>query len=146
MHYPANMQLDLARPKAKIRLTVAPQGAFFFAAAGCIFRSSRSQPLRRDMPIWKLEPVNPEEHHWRASKYDGHVFIRAPNVLMARDIATSAFGIFPEHFGESEIPLNPWFHFVTVTCTRVETSDFDEEGPDIILGPPEALSRAYRDP
>ena len=34
MHYPANMQLDLARPKAKIRLTVAPQGAFFFAAAG----------------------------------------------------------------------------------------------------------------
>ncbi len=51
------------------------------------------------MSIWKLEPVNPEEHHWRASKYNGQVFIRAPNVLMARDIATSAFGIFPEHFG-----------------------------------------------
>ena len=98
------------------------------------------------MPIWKLEPVNPEEQHWRASKYNGHVFIRAPNVLMARDIACSAFGIFPEHFGESETPLNPWVHFVTVTCTRVETSDFDEEGPDKILGPPEALSRAYRDP
>ena len=98
------------------------------------------------MSIWKLEPVNPEKHHWRASKYNGHVFIRAPNVLMARDIATSAFGIFPEHFGESETPLNPWIHFVTVTCTRVEKSDFDEEGPDTILGPPEALSRAYRDP
>ncbi len=98
------------------------------------------------MPIWKLEPVNPAEPHWRASKYDGPVFIRAPNVLMARDIATSAFGIFPEHFGESKTPLNPWVHFVTVTCTRDETSDFDEEGPDTILGPPEALSRAHPDP
>ncbi len=94
------------------------------------------------MPIWKLEPVNPEEPLWRASMYNGHVFIRAPYVLVARDIATKAFGISAEHFGESEIPLNPWVHFVTVTCTRVEKSDFDEEGPDIILGPPEALSRA----
>jgi len=98
------------------------------------------------MPIWKLEPVNPEEPHWRASNYDGHVFIRAPNVLMARDIACSAFGISAEHFGESETPLNPWVHFVTVTCTRVEISVFDEEGPDTILGPPEALSRAHPDP
>ncbi len=94
------------------------------------------------MPIWKLEPVNPEEHHWRASKYNGHVFIRAPNVLRARDIACSAFGIIAQHFGGSETPLQPWVHFVTVTCTRVEISVFDEEGPDTILGPPEALSKA----
>ncbi len=98
------------------------------------------------MPIWKLEPVNPEEHHWRASKYNGPVFIRAPDVLMARGIACSAFGITAQQFSESETPLVPWVHFVTVTCTRVEISVFDEEGPDTILGPPEALSRAHRDP
>ena len=98
------------------------------------------------MPIWKLEPVNPEEHHWRASKYDGHVFIRAPGELRARDIASSAFGITPQHSGESETPLLPWIHFVTVTCTDVETSDFDEEGPDEVVGPPEALSRKHPDP
>ena len=94
------------------------------------------------MPIWKLEPVNPKEHHWQASKYDGHVFIRAPDVMGARVIASSAFSIPAQHFDGSELPLDPWTHSVVTTCTRVETTDFDEDGPDIILGPPEALSRA----
>ncbi len=96
------------------------------------------------MPIWKLEPVTPKDHHWQASKYDEHVFIRAPDELRARHIATDAFGIAAEHCGGSESPSQPWIH--SATCTPVENSDFDEEGPDIILGPPEALSRAYRDP
>ncbi len=93
------------------------------------------------MPIWKLEPITPKDHHWVASNYDGHVFIRAPDESSAQHIATSAFGIAAQHFGGSEIPLQPWIH--SVTCDRVETLDFDEEGPDTILGPPEALSRAH---
>ncbi len=96
------------------------------------------------MPIWKLEPVTPKNNLWVASKYDGHVFIRAPDELRARHIATDAFGITPQHFGGSETPLQPWIH--SATCTPVENSDFDEEGPDRILGPPEALSRAHPDP
>ncbi len=96
------------------------------------------------MPIWKLEPVNPKDHHWRASKYNGRVFIRAPDELRARDIATSAFNILAEHFGGSETPSQPWIHFAT--CTHVERSDFDGEGPDTILGPRRALSRAYPPP
>ncbi len=96
------------------------------------------------MPIWKLEPVTPKDLHWVASKYDGHVFIRAPDELRARHVATDAFGITPQHFGGSEIPLQPWIH--SATCTLVEKSVFAEEGPDTILGPSEALSRAHPDP
>ncbi len=98
------------------------------------------------MPIWKLEPVDPESHHWQASKYDGHVFIRAEDVMGARLIASSAFSIPAQHFDGSESPLDPWTHSVTTTCTRVEISVFDEEGPDIILGPLEALLRVHPDP
>ncbi len=96
------------------------------------------------MSIWKLEPVDPKEHHWQASRYDGHVFIRAPDEMGARVVASSAFSIAAQHFGGSESPLHPWFQ--SATCDRVKNSVFDEEGPDIILGPPEALSRAHPDP
>ncbi len=96
------------------------------------------------MPIWKLEPVKPKDHNWRASKYDGPVFIRAPDELRARGMATSAFNIFAEHYGGSETPSQPWIN--SATCTHVEKSDFDEEGPDDILGPGRALSRAYPPP
>ncbi len=93
------------------------------------------------MGIWKLEPVNPDGHHWRASTYIGSLIVRAPDEATARFFAAKAFGIAAELLPGLEVSLLPWVHSRLVTCVRLEKSDFDEEGPDAVLGPEEALSR-----
>lgn len=93
------------------------------------------------MAIWKLKPVDPREHHWRASTYVGPVVVRARDEAEARHLAASAFGISPKLDPDLEIPLLPWYIDRIVTCEHVAESDFDEEGPDTILGPEEALAR-----
>ncbi len=95
------------------------------------------------MPIWKLEPINPKEDHWRASTYTGPVFMRAPDETKARGLAAEAFGIVAQLLPGAEVPLLPWVHSSVVMCVQLEKSDFDEEGPDAILGPEAALSRAH---
>ena len=94
------------------------------------------------MAIWKLEPVNPGEHHWRASKYIGPVIVRARDEAKARHLAASAFGISPKLDRDLEIPLLPWYVDRIVTCEHVAESGFEEDGPDTILGPEDALARA----
>ncbi len=98
------------------------------------------------MPIWKLEPINPNERHWRASRYVGPVIVRAPDEVRAGGVAGAAFGAWTVRVPGAETPLLPWVHSSLVTCVRLEKSDYDEdydeEGPDTILGPEEALSRA----
>ncbi len=94
------------------------------------------------MRIWKLEPVNTSEDHWRASTHVGPVIVRAPNETKARSLADDAFGIIPQYLGGAD-PLPPWNYSSIVTCVQLEDSGFDEEGPDEILGPEEALSRAH---
>ena len=98
------------------------------------------------MPIWKLEPVDPDEHHWRASTYVGPVIVRAPDEARAGRVAADAFGIAAEKLPGAEVPVSPWIHPWLVTCVRLENSDYDEEGPDTILGPDKALSRAHPPP
>ena len=95
------------------------------------------------MSIWKLKPVNPDEHHWRASTYVGPVIVRAPDEATARFFAAKAFGIAAELLPGLEVSLLPWVHSRLVTCVRLDNSDFDEEGPEAILGPEKALSRAH---
>ncbi len=95
------------------------------------------------MPIWKLEPASPDEHHWRASTYVGPVIVRAPDEATAGSVAAAAFGITPEMIPGAEVPLVPWGYPWLVTCVRLENSDFDEEGPEAILGPEKALSRVH---
>ena len=92
------------------------------------------------MGIWKLEPVNPSEVHWRASTYVGPVIVRAPDEIKARWVAVEAFGIAAEKLPGAEVPLLPWTYSWIVTCVQLEDSGFDKEGPDVILGPEEALS------
>ena len=36
------------------------------------------------MAIWKLEPVNPDEHYWQESTYVGYVIVRARDEAGAR--------------------------------------------------------------
>jgi hypothetical protein len=98
------------------------------------------------MPIWKLEPVNLDDHHWRASIYAGPVIVRAPDEAKARGVASAAFGIAAEMLPGAEVPLLPWVYSWLVTCVRLEKSDYDEEGPDTILGPEKALSKAHPPP
>ncbi len=98
------------------------------------------------MPIWRLEPVNRDEHHWRASTYVGPVIVRAPDEATAGGVAGDAFGIAAEKLPGAEVPLSPWIHPWLVTCVRLENSDYVEEGPDTILGPDKALSRAHHPP
>ena len=45
------------------------------------------------MPIWKLEPVDPMEDHWRRSTWGATVFIRAKDELAAREMAQNAYGV-----------------------------------------------------
>ena len=94
------------------------------------------------MAIWKLEPVEPGDHNWRASQYVGTVFVRARNKDAARLLAMNAFGISPELQPDLEMPRLPWYHEQIVTCERVVDSDYNEEGPDEILGPEDALAKA----
>ncbi len=90
------------------------------------------------MPIWKLEPINPDDDHWGASTYNGPLFVRAADEDIARELATSEYRIGAEK--------SPWLYAWLTNITRIEDSDYDEDGPDAILGPQEALAKAQQQP
>ena len=96
------------------------------------------------MPIWRLEPINPDDHHWRASTYTGPLSVRAAEEDKARKLAASQFRIDAEKHLGAEVPRTPWLYSWLVNCTQIETSEFEEDGPETILGPEEALSRVTR--
>ena len=95
------------------------------------------------MPIWKLVPINPDDFHWGASTYIGSVFVRAADEDKARELAASEYYIGVMKPPMTEIPKPPWLYPWLANCTRVDDSEYDEDGPDAILGPEEALSRAH---
>ncbi len=98
------------------------------------------------MPIWKLEAVDPTVDHWRCSKWVGTVFIRAKDELGARGMAQMAYGIDAEQLPGGEVPLMPWVHEGISACEQVEDSEYDVDGPDVILGPEEARKRMHPRP
>ena len=91
------------------------------------------------MPIWKLEPVDPTEDHWRRSTWGATVFIRAKDELAAREMAQNAYGVAVGGFAGlppgAQTPLLPWEHDLISTCEQVEDSEYDTDGPDEILSP-----------
>ena len=95
------------------------------------------------MTIWKLKPVDPGDHNWRASKYAGTVFVRARDKDTARFLAMKAFGKFVELTPDKKIPLQTWNLDRFATCEHVADSGFEEDGPDEVLGPDEALAKAH---
>lgn len=90
------------------------------------------------MPIWKLEPINPDDDHWRASTYIGPLFVRAADEDIARELAISEYCIGAEK--------SPWLYAWLTNITRIEDSEYDEDAPDTILGPEEALAKAHHQP
>ena len=91
------------------------------------------------MPIWKLDPINPDDDHWKASRYVGPLFVRATDDDGARELATMAYRIGEGKLPSGIVPTTPWRYAWLANCTRVEYSDYDEDRPDAILGPPAAL-------
>lgn len=94
------------------------------------------------MPIWKLAPINPDDHHWQASTYAGPLTVRAADEDKARQLAASQFRIGAEKPPGAQIPRTPWLYSWLATCKRIEASEFEVDGPDTILEPEEASSRA----
>ncbi len=92
------------------------------------------------MPIWRLEPINPDDDHWQASTYAGPLSVRAADDDKARELAASQFRIGAGKPPGAEDPKPPWLYSWLVTCERIKVSEFEEDGPDAILGPEEALS------
>ncbi len=95
------------------------------------------------MPIWRLEPINPDDYHWQASTYAGPLSVRAADEDKARDLAASQFRIGAGKPPGAEVPRTPWLYSWLATCERIKVSEFEEDGPDTILGPEEALSKAH---
>ena len=89
------------------------------------------------MSIWKLEPAELDSHHWAASTYKRPVVIRAADEETARSIASAAFFTGTSKPPGKEIPSDPWRQVWLTPCTKLEGSDFREDGPDAILEPPE---------
>jgi hypothetical protein len=94
------------------------------------------------MPIWKLEPINLDDHHWRASPHAGPLTVRAADEDKARELAASQFRTGAENSLGTEVPKTPWLYSWLATCTRLEASEFEEDGAETILGPEQALSKA----
>ncbi len=94
------------------------------------------------MPIWRLEPINPDDRRWQASTYAGPLTVRAADEDKARELAASKFRIGAEKPPGAEGPKTPWLYSWLSTCERIEASEFEVDGPDTILGPEEALPRA----
>ena len=95
------------------------------------------------MAIWKLEPIEPYVPQWRGSEYVGPLFVRAQEGADARGLAARAFGKTPEILPGVDEPLLPWLYDWLATCELARLSGFDEEGPDAILAPEEALAKAH---
>jgi hypothetical protein len=86
------------------------------------------------MPIWKLEPRNLTDHNWKASNYKGKVIVRASNGEEARQEASGKYHEMTKYKIEDTVH-SPWENPDLVTCTRLENSEYDEDGQTQILYP-----------
>ncbi len=96
------------------------------------------------MPIWRLEPINADDHHWQASTYAGPLTVRAADEDKARELAASQFRLRAEKPPGAEVPRTPWLYSWLATCQQIEASEFEADGADAILGPEQALSKTPR--
>jgi hypothetical protein len=72
--------------------------------------------------------------------------VRAADEDKARELAASQFRIGAEKRPGAEVPRTPWLYSWLATCTRIEASEFEEDGAETIVGPEQALSKAHSPP
>ena len=125
---------------ASVTSGYSPSGHSTYGGA---FLCPSSECTVPDMPIWKLKPINPDDEHWNASAYTGPLFVRAADDDGARELAASEYHRGAEKPSVAKVLKTSWPYAWLTTCTRVEDSEYDEDGPDAILGPEEALSRVH---
>lgn len=87
------------------------------------------------MPIWRLEPCDPQDANWEGSSHRGPVVVRAPSEAIARETAERAFGV------KSGFPLGkgmhapPWRRPQLVRARLIESPIYPAEGPVEVLEP-----------
>ena len=87
------------------------------------------------MPIWRLEPCDPQDPNWEASSHRGAVVVRAPDETIARKTAEKAFGVktrFPLGKG---VHAPPWCRPQLVRAQIIENAAYPAAGPVEILEP-----------
>jgi hypothetical protein len=88
------------------------------------------------MPIWKIEPIDPDDESWALFRYCGAVIVRAEDEAAARRVAAMGLtpmmvlGAIPTYTSSS-----PWQDEHLSTCRQIENSKYDEDGKDELLEP-----------
>jgi len=93
------------------------------------------------MRIWQLKALSLSSPHWKASTYQGNVIVRAETEVDARRLASQSFWIVTEKIPLQEVPANPWSHSWLVAAKVLEGSQYDPDGEEKILYPPDAPER-----
>ena len=90
------------------------------------------------MLIWQLDPIDPSDPRWIASKHKRHAIIRASTEERAREIACRAFHMAMTRQVVAQEQLGClWQHEGIVRCRRLGQSGHRQDGPEEILDPPE---------
>ncbi len=88
------------------------------------------------MPIWKIEPIDPDDESWAFFRYRGEAIARAHDEAAARRVAAMGLtpmmvlGTIPTYTSSS-----PWQDEDLSTCQRIENSEYDEDDGDELLKP-----------
>ncbi len=93
------------------------------------------------MRIWRLKVITPGSPHWKASTYQGDLIVRAETEVNARRLATEAFWIATEKTPFQVVAANPWSHSWLVAAKVLTGSQYDPDGDEEILYPPDAPER-----
>jgi len=78
-------------------------------------------------------PIDPASRNWNASTFKGELIVRASDENKARQIASNEFHIAtPQSLGR-DVVVSPWKNPDTVSCEKVDGSEYAAESPDGIL-------------
>ena len=94
-------------------------------------------PKETHVRIWRLKALRLSSPHWEASTYQGDVIVRAEAEANARRLAAKAFGIRARNGLGREL-ANPWYRPWLVAAEVLEGSQYDPDGEEEILYPPDA--------
>ena len=87
------------------------------------------------MPIWKLEPVDPDDDLWSNFSHSGAVIVRARDGTAARAVAEVKLAPLWGPLPGSLHGTSPWQYLSLSSCQRFEDSGYEEDGPDELLHP-----------
>ena len=87
------------------------------------------------MPIWKVEPVDPNDNCWKGFSYRKAVVVRAGDEAGARSVAAVKLGPKWHQPPVSYHGLSPWHDSSLSSCHQIESAGYEEDGDDELLEP-----------